>query len=226
MMKKILLISIWAVCLASVQGYAQTRYDWSQKKYTVTIQPMQLLFKNSLRLDFEMRIDDGPGWLQFGPAVYYSKGYDRYFMGKGYDDYDLFWEHSFDRISGGGLDLNYKWFFDPKRSLYLLSGLSFTHFDVRYWGSVWGDYVEDGLQYSGYFTEGYHHQRINRPGSNFLFGFQVPSRHAFLFDMFFGFSYRYSFSDKNKPSFGTNVFSYGYTGWTFVTGVRFGIGIK
>ncbi|MCL1974120.1 MAG: hypothetical protein FWG54_04800 [Bacteroidetes bacterium] len=230
-MKKIFLLSWVVVCFFAAQGNAQARYDWSQKKYTVAIQPMQLLFKNSLRLDFEVRIADGPGWLQFGPAAYYAKGEEDYFClgNRAYRDgyRDLFYfSEPFTSLLGGGLDINYKWFFDAKRSLYLLSGLSFTHFDIKYWGSVWSDYIEDGLQYSGYLPADFNHQHVNRPGANFLFGFQVPSRHLFLFDMFGGFSYRYSVADKGKPSYNEEVFSYGYTGWVFVTGVRFGIGIK
>ena len=233
-MRKILYLSIWALCFISVQGFAQTRYDWHQKRYTVTVQPMQLL-RNSLRFDFEMRIDNGPGWLQIGPALYYipqSDDPDYGYLGNEYHRYYHYREYGevsmIDPCSGmlgGGLDVNYKWFFDPKRTIYLLGGASYTHFTIRYWGWAWSDYVQDGLLYHEY-VSGFRRQHINRFGLNGLFGFQIPSRHAFLVDMFVGFSYRHSMAEKNKPSFSTDVFSYGYTGLVFVTGLRFGIGIK
>jgi len=233
-MKKVLYLLILAVCFVGPRGYAQTRYAATQKKYTVTIQPLQLL-KNSLRFDLEKRIKNGPGWLQFGPAFYYIPPPDRaphyaYIQGNYY--YNDFIPYRplgmFEPCSGllgGGLDLNYKCFIDPKRTIYFLGGLSFTHFNIRYWGWEWNDFTADGLQYHEYLAD-YYHQRINRTGINGLFGFQIPSRHAFLVDMFGGFSYRHSFSDKNKPSFDTDMFSHGFTGLVFVTGLRFGIGIK
>ncbi|MCL2737913.1 MAG: hypothetical protein FWE30_00525 [Bacteroidales bacterium] len=229
--RKIVCVFIWAACFAGLQAHAQSpAEDKSGKKYTVAIQPLQLL-KNSLRIDVEMRINDGPGWLQFGPAVYYypkTNEPDYYYIGK---HYHYTWYHRIhlsepcSGMFGGGLDVNYKWFLDPKRSVYLLGGLSFAHFNIRYWGWAWSDYYQNELLYHEYLPD-YRRQHINRTGINWLFGFQPPSRHAFLFDMFVGFSYRHSFSDKNKPSFDTNMFSYGFTGPVFVTGVRFGIGIK
>lgn len=227
-MKKILFVLILSSLLAQNRGAAQNRYDWHQKKYTVTVQPLQLL-RNSLRLDFEMRIANSPSWLQFGPALYYAKGENNHlYMGgrNERDHYDFAFIEPFIKLSGGGLDVNYKWFFNEKRSTYFLSGLSLTRFNIKYWGTEWCDYIEDGLPYSWYQPVGELNQQITRPGVNFLFGFQIPARHAFLFDMFGGFSYRYSITDKNKPSFGETAFSYGYTGWVFVTGIRIGIGTK
>ena len=227
--KKILFFLFLASLLTMMQGIAQNRYDWSQKRYTVTIQPMQLLFKNSLRFDFEMRITEGPGWLQFGPAIYYSNRRDEHYYMGGYSHsygYGLQYNDPFTRLLGGGMDVNYKLFLDDKRSTYFLSGLSIAHFNITYCGSELHQFIEDELHYIGYMPSNELCQRITRPGVNFLMGFQVPSRYAFLFDMFGGFSYRYSISDKNKPSFGRSSFSFGFTGWVFVTGIRVGIGIK
>ena len=230
-MKQSCFFLLLATLLAPMQVKAQNRYDWSQKKYTITIQPLQIVLRNSLRLDFEVRLADGPGWLQFGPAFYYAeRESDHLYVGEyryhyWYQDNFAFNE-PFTKLFGGGMDVNYKLFLNDHRSIYFLSGLSFTRLNISYWGSEWGDFEEDGLSYSWYQHTKELCQRINRTGANLLFGFQVPSRHLFLFDMFGGFSYRYSTSQKNKPSFGENAFSYGYTGWVFVTGFRVGIGIK
>lgn len=235
-MRKLVYLFIGALCFSSVQGFAQARYEWHQKKYTATLQPLQLL-RNTLRLDFEMRIAHGLGWLQFGPALYYypketTNNPDYGYIGKYYYGYHyyrnqeaIFPTEPCSGIFGGGLDVNYKWFFDPKRTLYLLGGNSFSRFNVRYWGWEWSDYIQDGLPYHE-FVPRCLHQHINRLGINGLFGFMIPSRHAFLVDMFWGFSYRLSFSEKDKPPFGTYMSSPGYTGLVFVTGVRFGVGIK
>jgi predicted membrane-bound dolichyl-phosphate-mannose-protein mannosyltransferase len=90
---------------------------------------------------------------------------------------------------------------------------------------AWENYIEDGLQYHAY-VPGNHTQHINRLGVNFYLGHQIPSRSAFLCDIFWGLAYRHSFSDKDKPSFNRTMLSYGHTGFVFLTGVRLGFGIK
>ena len=237
----LLLLAAW---LFTSQAQAQDQaapplYSSTQKKYTVAIQPFQWI-NLGWRFDFEMRLGDGPGWLQFGPTVYSASGnggsyhykghsYDGIPYGYGiYDDCSGFRE-SFSELRGGGLDINYKRFFDPKRSLYFASGLSYSRFDIDYYGEYgrWKDYTEDGLQYHEYtYSLGLHTQHIDRMAINCYLGYQVPSRRMFLFDMFFGFSYRHSISEKDKPAFDKSVWSYGYTGFVFMTGLRFGIGIR
>jgi len=209
-------------------------YASTQKKYTFAMQPLQLL-NWCWRSDFEMRLGNGPGWLQFGPAVYYKKNDDKkdepryYYEGDGYRYYD--WGHNFDlrvpfsKLLGGGLDVNFKYFVNASRSFYHAAGLSYTHFKIDYWGLAWDNYIEDGLQYHAYALD-YRTQHINRMGFNYFFGHQIPTRSAFLCDMFWGFAYRHSFSEKDKPSFNRTSLSYGHTGFVFLTGVRFGFGIK
>jgi len=209
-------------------------YASTQKKYTFAFQPLQL-FNWGWRSDFEIRLGNGPGWLQFGPAVYYMKNDDKkddpryYYEGNGYryidwrDDFYL--RAPFSKMIGGGLDVNYKYFLDARRSFYQAAGLSYTHFNIDYWGMGWDNYVEDGLQYHAYALD-YRTQHINRLGANIIFGYQPPVRKAFLFDIFWGIAYRHSFSDKDKPSFNRYMFSYGHTGFVFLSGVRIGFGLK
>ena len=211
------------------------RYVETQKKYTFAIQPMQW-FNWGWRFDFETRLGDGPGWLQFGPAVYSVTKKNHHFYDDNYawhkDFIDFGIREPFVKLNGGGLDINYKRFIDPYRSLYFASGVSYTRFNIDYnagWAGEWKDYTEDGLLYHEYihsYTQKINTQHINRMSVNQYFGFQVPSRHAFLFDMFVGISYRHALSDKDKPSFDNYSYSYGYSGFVFMTGVRFGIGIK
>ena len=233
-MRKNLYVAFLAAWFAAFHLSAQNTsgdmpYSPSQKKYTFAVQPMQL-FNWSLRLDFEMRLGDGPGWLQFGPAVYYSleeENRDYYYDGAHYHDdwYGIYFREPYSKMRGGGLDVNYKRFINPARSFYLAAGLSYTHFNIKYWGRTWTDYTEDGLDYHEYGLD-YQTQHINRLGINTYFGYQIPTRRAFLFDMFVGLAYRHSLSDKNKPAFDDNMISYGRTGTVFTTGVRIGFGIR
>ena len=237
-MKKVLyllLLSVWAVTL---QVHAQTasvttenkRYALTQKKVTFAIQPLQA-FNNGLRYDVEVRLGDGPGWLQFGPAFYYNKpsndnNYYYYEGGNYYRNwYMLHWREPYSELKGLGLDINYKHFLDARRSFYMAAGLSYTRFDIKYLSKTWIDYIEDGLVYYE-FGEGYNKQHIDRFGINNFVGYQIPVRSAFLFDVFGGFSIRYAVSDENKPSFDNDVFSYGYSGIVMLIGFRIGFGIR
>jgi len=239
-MKKYVYLSVLALCLTISHTFAQESsnivfakpYALTQKRFTFTAQPMQL-FNWCVRHDFEIRLGDGPGWLQFGPAFYFyvpkSKDDPTYY----YDDNGNYqgwngrlFREPFTELIGAGLDINCKLFVNPARSVYVAAGFSYTRFKIGYWGSAWEEYTEDGLKFYGY-TSGYRNQHINRRGYNFFFGHQVPYRRgAFVLDTFWGFAYRQSFSDKNKPTFDEGMFSYGYTGLVFLTGLRIGFGLK
>jgi len=240
MKKSTFFLFLLTMCLATVCTYAQDTSEdlvnkpspglLRQKKFTVAVQPLQI-FNWGIRHDFEFRLDKGPGWLQFGTTFYYAPlfendDYPRYYDGYdyGYNGYGILRE-SFSGLKGGGLDVNYKRFVNPARTVYFATGLAYARFNVKYVGLSWKDFIEDGLQYHTFET-GYHTQAINRWGINAYFGHQPGFRRSFIFDMFWGLGWRYSFSDANKPSMNRNIFSYGYTGIVFLTGVRIGFGIK
>ena len=213
-------------------GAPPPSYLSTQKKFTLAFQPMQW-FNWGWRFDLEMRLGDGPGWIQVGPTIYSKTREGNYcYYGNDYEtnffDYWGFGE-PFSKLTGSGLDVNYKRFVDPKRALYIAGGVSYNLFNLEYYGSrvLWRDYVEDGMLYHTYTytTPKMDTQSINRLGVNYYIGYQVPSRWMFLFDAFIGVSYRYSILDKEKPQFNKSTFSYGYNGFVLMTGVRFGIGI-
>ena len=237
-MRKSLYLFVLAVCIFASHAHAQEqienarppRYLSTQKKYTFAIQPFQL-FNNCWRSDFEIRLGDGPGWLQLGPTIYYANHEkdkpDHFYDSQNYDEHNF--REPFSKLKGGGLDVNYKRFLNARRSFYMASGLSYTYFDINFYGAVgkWNDYIEDSLPYHEYiYTVGYHSQYINRLSINQYFGFQPATRSAFLFDMFWGLSYRHCFMDKDKPAFNKASFSYGYSGLAIMMGIRLGFGIK
>jgi hypothetical protein len=228
-MKKFLLLLIaWFVVIhIYAQDASSEPYKSTQKKYTFAIQPMQW-FNLAWRFDFEIRLGDGPGWLQFAPSIYFStKEVDNpnyYYDGnisRNIHHHGWYFREPYSKLRGGGLDVNYKRFTNPERTCYFAAGLSYRHFDINYWGWAWGEtYIEDGLEYRAY-TLDYHTQHINRLGINCFFGYQKPTKGAYLFDIFGGFSYRHSFLDKDKPTF-----LYGHTGIMPMVGMRFGFGLR
>ena len=239
-MKKVCYLLFLSLGVAIMQVHAQDtsgntenkRYAMSQKKFTFGIQPLQA-FNNGLRYDFEIRLGNGPGWLQFGPAFYYnvpstgSGNHNYYYEGKNYhrDWLNLQWREPYSELKGVGLDINYKHFLDARRSLYIAAGLSYARFDIKYRTKAWKDYIEDGLAYLEY-AEAYRFQQIDRFGVNNFIGYQIPARSAFLFDVFGGYAVRFSFSDEDKPAFDNDMFSYGYSGIVALIGFRIGFGIR
>ena len=234
MKKALFLLSVWVV---TIHVYAQDesgvtenkRYALTQKKFTFAIQPLQLL-NSSLRYDFEFRLGNGPGWLQMGPAFYFVSDnnnanyqYDAPYYHR--NRVGLQWDESYSEAKGMGIDLNYKHFLDARRSFYMAAGLSYARFNIKYWGQVWEDYIEDGLKYHT-FVDGRHTQQIDRFGVNHFIGFQIPSQSAFHFDVFGGYAVRFSSSDENKPAFDSYMFSYGYTGFVLTMGIRIGFGVR
>jgi len=240
-MKKITCFVLF-LCLSMTHLLAQSasenteikRYARTQKRFTFAIQPLQA-FNNALRYDFEFRLGDGPGWLQLGPAFYFnsrdknSGNADHYYEGNNYYYSGYFenwqWREPYSKLQGIGVDINYKHFLDARRSFYFAVGFAYARFNIKYWSREWQDFTEDGLMYTQY-GERYNTQNINRYGINNFIGYQIPARHAFLFDVFGGYAIRFAFADDDKPSFNRDMFSYGYSGIVAMLGFRIGFGIR
>ena len=231
----LLFLLVVAINVQAQEDYLNTPYSLTQKKYTFTYQPMQM-FNNGVRFDFEMRLKDGPGWLQFGPTIYQIKYIDdlddpRYYYYHDKNEFkyymlrwgDISFREPYTKMIGGGLNVNYKRFIDSESAFYYAAGLSYTHFNVKYIERVWKMFIEDGLQFHKEALE-FRHQPINRIGANFFFGIQPKFNSPFVFDIFGGFTWRLSLSDSDKPPFDKYKYSYGYTGSVLLLGVRFGFG--
>ena len=203
----------------------------TQKNFTIAIQPLQL-FNWAWRLDFEARLGNSNGWLQFGPAIYSvdkSGGNENpsYYYYEDFYYYTNFWfdiglREPFSKLNGYGLDINYKQFLNPSQFFYFAGGLSYTRINIKYFGRVFKDYIEDGLQYHESVSD-FHTQTIKKFGVNAFLGIQIPNRSAFLCDMFWGLAYRHSFSDNKKYAFNNTMFSFGYSGVVLLMGVRLGV---
>ena len=89
----------------------------------------------------------------------------------------------------------------------------------------WVIFTEEGLEYKK-LSYIYNNQKINRLGINCIMGFQPQVYSQFVLDFFWGFAMRYSLSEDNKPLFGDGMFSYGYSGMVFLTGLKIGFGVR
>jgi hypothetical protein len=189
-----------------------------EKKYSIASQPLYH-FNSGVRFDFEMRIKDTPSWIQISPSGFW--------MPRAHRDYNYWTMISGDLnyLLGAGLELNYKYFFNRKESWYFAGGCSYTNYNIEYAGEYWNSYSEDGLVYHVK-EHGSMKQGINKLGLNTYIGYQLPTP-TFLFDMFAGLGYRYSFRNNNMADpFNDGMLSFGYRGVVFITGVRLGVKFK
>jgi opacity protein-like surface antigen len=221
----ITLFALLTVTTLSAQIQEQTvreKLPHQKKKYTIATQPLYN-FYNGLRFDFEMRIKDTPAWISAGIAgqlfVPSQQDYP-------YNQATLISGDELNRLRGIGLELNYKYFFNKVESLYFAGGCSYSRYNIEYIDWYWNSYIDEyKLEYHEY-RFGSLKQNINKFGISAYFGYQIP-KPTFLFDMFVGLGYRYSFkSNRIAHSFDDGMLSLGYKGVVFITGVRFGVRFK
>jgi hypothetical protein len=221
-MNKILIVAFVAMSISTLRAQNNVnlteKYPHLEKNYTVAVHPLYL-FNGGLRLDFEKRIDNTPAWIQIGATGYHLARHT------GRSNYWYRPSGEYNYLAGGGLDLNYKRFYNRKETLYYSAGGAFTHYYIEYSGKHLRSYDEDGLTYYMY-KYGNQKQKINKLGLNMYLGYQSP-RPSFLFDMFVGIGYRYSFRSYGKNELYENgMIALGYRGFVVTAGVRLGIKFK
>jgi opacity protein-like surface antigen len=229
-MKKILSLIFVLITLLSISSLSAqmqqdanliARYPHMGKQYTIAIQPLYI-HNSSLRLDFEKRLNNSPAWLQIGlTSNILPKTTD--------DKYNNYWlilaDEEFNELYGGTLDINYKRFFNRKETWYYAGGCSFSHYNIEYVDRYIRSFTEDGMVYHE-FDYGPLKQVINKVGMNTFIGYQPPTT-SFLFDVFMGLGYRYSFrKNDDLKHFNYSPFSFGYKGIVLIAGVRFGVKFK
>jgi hypothetical protein len=210
---------VLAVSTTQIQAQDETVVDdklpHQKKNFTISTHPLYN-FASGVRFDFEKRINQTPSWIQLGVAGYLMSSKSTEF------NWTLISGDELSYLRGLGLEVNYKYFFNKKESLYVAGGGSYTHYNTAYMGDYWHRYTENGLEYI-FNEDGKIKQRINKLGINTYFGYQVPTP-TFLFDMFVGLGYRRSFLTNNAAKrFDDSMISLGHTGLVFITGVRFGV---
>lgn len=224
-MKKLLTVlfavTMFSALTAQNKFSPEERYPHLQKNYTVAIHPLYL-YNAGLRLDVEKRIKNTPAWLQIGATGHFLSHKNNKF------NYWALLGGSVNYLAGGGLDLNYKRFFNKKESFYFFGGCSYSHYSIEYFDRYLYSYPdpENNLVHYYKYKYGNLEQKINKLGLNICVGYQSPQP-TFLFDVFAGLGYRHSSKKNNEIKlFDDYMLAFGYSGVVFITGVRFGVKFK
>ena len=128
-----------------------------------------------------------------------------------------------EKLSGAGLDVNYKYFLPKTRFLYVAAGASYSYFRMEHYDYVFADFHENNLTfYKPIYA--LQTQHFNKVGLNTYFGIQSSFYRHFFVDGYVGVGYCHSFYDKNKYYPDTdNMNGVSYNGPTATIGVSLGV---
>ena len=221
-MKKILVLLV-AICFTATINAQQIAEEPApivpQKRFAVSAHPMWWL-NNAFRFDFEFRLRQTPAWLQISPTIHaLSPEYDNnYYDG----NYTIFSGDGIRRMSGFGIEVNYKYFINKTEAWYVAGGLSYNYYRLQCKAYSLTSYMEHGLEY--HLREyGMVSQKINKIGMNAYIGYRVPRGKHFLTEFFTGLGYRHSFmNNPAAPRFDNSMISPGHTGFVFIVGLKLG----
>jgi hypothetical protein len=185
------------------------------------------LFSNGLNIGIETPIGKSK-WLLVSPQLYAN------YKGKQADLYDdefhegLFWKRKpYVKLVGCGLDLMIKNFVLSQNVMYFGYGTTWQYYNITREKLGWESVQEGDLNVLLPAPQNYTEQ-INKFGINGVIGFQTRTFKGLNFDIYSGWGIRYSICRaKNGPveKFDTVIWDFGYSGITFLFGMRFGIAL-
>lgn len=193
-------------------------YNW-----VFSVHPLHI-FSNGLRIDVEKKLHHPNHWLVLGlSGTYLPHDGEDFNTYSTWSNLYLDSDQDVTKLTGAGIDLAYKYYFPmPVKLLYVSASLNYNYFKAHYYGGAFYKFEENGLTY---YERDYREvsQEIHRIGSNLLFGVQLTPRKRFHLDGFAGLGLRYGIpGDKDRYDFDSHMFSLGFRGVTFTTGLRIG----
>ncbi len=135
-------------------------------------------------------------------------------------------------FEGYGVDLMHKVFYhhantsaDLQTGFYFGHGPRYRHFDITFRALDWISFQEAGYTF---YEFGLADQKKTIDQYNYVFvnGVEFKPKELLMVDFYFGVAMKYSKTStthSNAPSYNENIWSFGYNGPTFVTGMKLGV---
>lgn len=192
-------------------------------RFNVSYMPQYMLIFGQ-RMDLDIRLGQSNHWLVFGAHYYLNYAYDS----KNMDYYDYEDETGYDKLQGYAFNLEHRIYLSNEsllNNIYFNYGLYYGHFNINYGEYSWGSIpYEDDLEALTYdiFDRTTH---IDKLGPNIMIGYKQDFIDNFFFDFYAGAGLRYSIispDDGSQRTYSEHLFSYGFTGTTFLVGIRIG----
>ena len=230
-MKTILLIIFSIMLLFSVQLKAE---EEAQKKETfkfgVAILP-QYAIANTMRMDFDLTLKNH-NVLTISPLFSFARHSSLLFSNNesyydGYSNYDTNDNPENISLTGGGVKLTLRHFFSDfnrNTGMYFGAGLHYKYSHISYEKKDWISEASS-LPLIHYGLETYT-KNFNQGGLDFIIGYQMYLLDNIYGDLFVGWGFRLSDfnNDDNEDDYwGETIFDVGYTGYTPLLGLRFGV---
>lgn len=228
---KLLIISLFLI-YGSINSFAQNNIQNATGDIIVSICP-QYTFVNGMRFDIEYNLKNKKQWIGIAPQLYYSDNgnvFEGIFQYDSNDEYNSNSGGDFDTLSGFGIEVYHKIFLleeNKPKGFYLNYGLTFGHFNLKYHTYQWKTTMIDELEYIEY-KPVYQTHSINKLGVNLMIGYQFELSDYLYLDAFSGVGMRYSFHSKEVneiDKFNDNSFDFGYSGATFLFGLKLGVNL-
>lgn len=179
----------------------------------------QYVLNNSLRFEFDFKLDSTNTWLIIAPQFYQ----------KHKDTDDALNHREYDQMIGAGVDIlmrNYLLRNKSGKSFYYSYGLGYRYLSIQTDSYLWQPTLENGLTYYERGNSNYT-LAIHGLSARCTVGFQFSIVEKLMGDGFIGLGMKYAIYDRPEGSFikfNQNASDYGYIGTYFVGGFRLGIG--
>ena len=209
-MKRPLFILVALLLFASItNGQEEASYGSTlgfTPQYTIT---------SGLRVDIDLKTSgQSADWLIFSPQFYYNQD----------DNY----HHSYEEMSGVGMDFLYRHYLNSSgmpSGLHFGFGFTFQYYQVKEYDKIMVEFEENGHTYFRY-EDGLVDNDIFKLGPNIILGYQFVVHNKLYIDLYGGPGFRKSFDNRE----GTVAGYYddwwgeiGYSGILLNGGVRVGI---
>lgn len=214
-MKKITILFILSLLFGAVRA--------QEKEYKLLVMGSpQHLAINGLRVDLDLPLKRSWQWLVLSPTFYYNKGDDA--LG-------FFYESSYNRLIGGGLDVNTKSFLGRKihgEGAYASFGGGYRYLNVKTSDFKWVSYEQKGLRYYERQPADYSLD-IHSINARAVLGLQTLLMPGMMIDVYAGVGLKYSIHDQPEGTYlkyNESTIDYGYTGTMFIGGFRIGVALE
>lgn len=215
------LIMLLIIALASFSNNAKASDPEKNGEQKIRVMGVpQYLFINGLRVEIDKSLGDKYRWLTFAPTLYY----------RGQKSNSFFSNSSNYGVAGASMELFYRWY--PSRrgkdgKSFVSAGGGYSFIARKMLGKRWESFTEDGIDFYRYNND-YWHTQIHSLNLRITGGFHIYNRNHFLIDYYLGLGLKYAISKRPDgflyPDYDNYALDSEFSGFLFVTGLRFGIG--
>jgi hypothetical protein len=216
-MKPILFVLLTSILLSITTFNLSAQENPDSDKYSkivVSLVP-QYTIVGGIRLDIDKRIGNTNNYLIFSPQFYSNRN-------------DLFWNFTYDNLTGTGMKVYHRYFMVNKpmpEGLYVQYGISYNYTRIKYTDIDWVE-TEFGGSSAQVESEVFFNENIHKMGGDVLLGIQYSAYENLVIDFYIGAGYRNSIYQGKRTYFESeylSIFNPAHRGILPLGGFRIGV---